>query len=224
MTIHTRIAWAAACAALLAIPAAGMAANATIRVEGATSTLLSERAANIPVAGSATLVDSFDGDSNTVSNQSATSLLVRAVLDASLPVGFDVFNFGGPPSTFITRIGADAMPIDYSVWWKLKVNHVAAQVGTDDVTMHAGDEVLWTFGTGTEDELAVTGPTAPQQVGTPFTVQVSRYDDAAVQSVASGAIRSPHAAGHHRRHGRRDPHHRTGVARCGGHRRQRRAR
>ena len=187
MTIHTRIAWAAACAALLAIPAAGMAANATIRVEGATSTLLSERAANIPVAGSATLVDSFDGDSNTVSNQSATSLLVRAVLDASLPVGFDVFNFGGPPSTFITRIGADAMPIDYSVWWKLKVNHVAAQVGTDDVTMHAGDEVLWTFGTGTEDELAVTGPTAPQQVGTPFTVQVSRYDDAAVQSVASGA-------------------------------------
>ena len=41
-----------------------------------------------PVAGSATLVDSFDGDSNTVSNQSATSLLVRAVLDASLPVGF----------------------------------------------------------------------------------------------------------------------------------------
>lgn len=187
MTIHTRIARATACAALLAIPATGMAASATIRVEGAGTTLLSERAANIPVAGSATLVDSFDGDSNTVSNQSATSLLVRAVLDASLPVGFDVFNFGGPPSTFITRIGADAMPIDYSVWWKLKVNHVAAQVGTDDVTMNAGDEVLWTFGTGMEDELAVTGPTAPQQVGTPFTVQVARYDDNAARSAATGA-------------------------------------
>ena len=187
MTYSTRFARAAACAALLAIPATGLAANATIRVEGSASTLLSERAANIPVAGSATLVDSFDGDSNTVSNQSATSLLVRAVLDASLPVGFDVFNFGGPPSTFITRIGADAMPIDYSIWWKLKVNHEAAQVGTDDITVHSGDEVLWTFGTGTEDELAVTGPAAPQQVGTPFTVQVSRYDDAAVRSAAVGA-------------------------------------
>ena len=186
MTIHTRIAWAAACATLLAIPAAGMAATATIRVEGAGSTLLSERTANIPVAGSATLVDSFDGDTNTVSNQSATSLLVRAVLDATLPVGFDVFNFGGPPSTFITRIGADTMPQDYSIWWKLKVNHMAAQVGTDDITVRAGDEVLWTFGTGTEDELAVTGPTAPQQVGTPFTVQVAKYDDGAVRSAAAG--------------------------------------
>lgn len=187
MTIHTRIARAAACATLLAIPATGLAANATIRVEGAATTLLSERAANIPVAGSATLIDSFDADSNTVSNQSATSLLVRAVLDASLPVGFDVFNFGAGPSTFITRIGGDTMPIDYSIWWKLKVNHVAAQVGTDDITVQAGDEVLWTFGTGVEDELAVTGPTAPQQVGTPFTVQVAAYNDAAVRSAASGA-------------------------------------
>jgi hypothetical protein len=166
-----------------------MAATATIRVEGAGSTLLSERTANIPVAGSATLVDSFDGDTNTVSNQSATSLLVRAVLDATLPVGFDVFNFGGPPSTFITRIGADTMPQDYSIWWKLKVNHMAAQVGTDDITVRAGDEVLWTFGTGTEDELAVTGPTAPQQVGTPFTVP-DPATSMRVVDIASRAVRN----------------------------------
>ena len=81
MTYFHRSAWAIACAAFLAIPATGLAASATIRVEGAGSTLLSERAANIPVAGSATLVDSFTGVSNTVSNQSATSLLVRARSD-----------------------------------------------------------------------------------------------------------------------------------------------
>jgi len=187
VTYFHRSTWAIACAALLAIPATGIAASATIRVEGAGSTLLSERAANIPVAGSATLVDSFSGVSNTVSNQSATSLLVRAVLDASLPVGFDLFPLGQVQSTFITRIGADAMPPDFSVWWKLKVNHAAAQVGTDDVTVRAGDEVLWTFGTGLEDELAVDGPPSPQEVGTPFTIQVARFDDAAVRSVAAGA-------------------------------------
>lgn len=181
--IYTRIAWAVACAAILAIPATGMAASATIRVEGAATTLLSERAANIPVAGTATLVDSFDSDTSTVSNQSATSLLVRAVLDANLSVGFNT-SYG---STFIDRIGADAMPEDYSTWWKLKVNHAAAQVGTDDVPVLEGDGVLWAFGTGLEDELAVDGPTAPQQVGTPFTVQVAKYDDFAVRTVAAGA-------------------------------------
>ncbi len=181
MTKYTRIAWAVACATLLATPAYALGAEtATIRVEGATSTLLSERSANIPTGGTATLVDSFDGDVATSSNQSGTSLLARALLDGGLPVGFT--NYGPGLGVLITRIGPDAQT---AIWvagapfysWKLKVNHAASGVGADSLVMRPGDQVLWSFGDGTEDELDVVGPSAPQMVGAPFTVHVNRYND-----------------------------------------------
>ncbi len=176
MTKYTRIARAVACATLLATPAYALGAEtATIRVEGATATLLSERSANIPTGGTATLVDSFDGDVATSPNQSGTSLLVRALLDGGLPVGFT--DYGPGMGVFIERIGPDAMPVTWSPYWKLKVNHALSSAGTDSLVMRPGDQVLWSFGDGTEDELDVVGPSAPQMVGAPFTVHVNRYND-----------------------------------------------
>ncbi len=179
MTKYTRIAWAVACATLLATPAYAQGAEtATIRVEGATATLLSERSANIPAGGTFTLVDSFDGDVATSPNQSGTSLLGRALLDGGLPVGFT--NYGPGLGVMITRIGPDAAP---AIWfpkapsWKLKVNHALSSMGADSLVVRPGDQVLWSFGDGTEDELDVVGPSAPQMVGAPFTVHVNRYND-----------------------------------------------
>ncbi len=179
MTKYTRIAWAVACATLLATPAYVLGAEtSTIRVEGATATLLSERSANIPASGTTTLVDSFDGDEATSSNQSGTSLLARALLAGGLPVGFT--NYGPGLGVLITRIGPDATPVDWTPTapsWKLKVNHALSSMGSDSLVMRPGDQVLWSFGGPGEDELDLVGPSAPQMVGAPFTVHVNRYND-----------------------------------------------
>ncbi len=187
MTKYTRIAWAVACATLLATPALGLGASATIRVEGATSTLIPRHQANIPPAGSVTLADSSGSPTVSVDSRSATALLVRMLVDANVPVGFSVFDFGSGPSSFITRIGPDAMPASYSPWWKIKVNHKAASVGSDAITLAAGDDVLWAFGDGSEKELALSGPSTPLPVGTPFTVTVATYDDSAARASGAGA-------------------------------------
>ncbi len=192
MTKYTRIAWAVACATLLATPALGLGASATMRVEGATSTLIPRHQANIPPAGSSViLADSFD-PSRTISvpSQSATALLARVLVDANVPVGFSVYDFGSGPSSFITRIGPDAAPAIWftnAPWWKIKVNHKAASVGSDAITLAAGDDVLWAFGDGSEKELALSGPSTPLPVGTPFTVTVATYDDSAARTSGAGA-------------------------------------
>ncbi len=185
-----RIARVVACATLLATPALGIGASATMRVEGATSTLIPRHQANIPPAGSTTLLaDSFDSDTVSVPSDSATALLVRMLADANVQVGFDVFNFGTPPrpSTFITRIGPDAMPESYSPSWKIKVNHKAASVGSDDIMLAAGDDVVWAFGGFEDAELALSGPSTPLPVGTPFAVTVATYDNNAARAPGAGA-------------------------------------
>ncbi len=188
MTKYTRIAWAVACATLLATPALGLGASATMRVEGATSTLIPRHQANIPPAGSSViLADSFDSDTISVRSDSATALLVRMLADANVPVSFTVSNFGEGPSTFITRIGPNAMPASYSPSWKIKVNHKAASVGSDAITLAAGDDVVWAFGGYEDGELALSGPSTPLPVGTPFTVTVATYDNNAARAPGAGA-------------------------------------
>ncbi len=185
MTKYTRIAWAVACATLLATPALGLGASATMRVEGATSTLIPRHQANIPPAGSTTLLaDSFDSDTISVRSDSATALLVRMLADANVPVGFDLYP---GPTTFIMRIGPDATPESWSSSWKIKVNHKAASVGSDDIMLAAGDDVVWAFGGFEDAELALSGPSTPLPVGTPFAVTVATYDNNAARAPGAGA-------------------------------------
>jgi hypothetical protein len=188
VTIHNRIAWAVACAALLGIPAAAMAdSDASIRVEGPDGTVLPERLANVPTGGTSTLVDPDDGETTIVPNNRGTSFLLRTAEAAGLTVGFRVYNFG-TPSAFITRIGSVAAP-PYPGWsWMLKVNHLTTSVGSDDVEIRPGDQILWMPSVyGVPDfELDVVAPAAPRVIGEAFSVRVDRYNDNAVRTAGSG--------------------------------------
>jgi len=189
VTIHTRIAWAVACATLLPMPALALANDAaSIRAEGPDSTVLPERFANVPTGGTSTLVDPTSGQTTVVPNNRGTSFLLRSAEAAGVSVGFRVYDFG-TPSALITRIGPVASPTDWSWSWKLKVNHRATSVGSDDVVIRPGDEILWmpsVYGVP-DSELDVVAPAAPQAVGEAFTVRVDRYDDAGVRTPAGGA-------------------------------------
>ncbi|MBL6634345.1 MAG: hypothetical protein ISP32_08175 [Thermoleophilia bacterium] len=188
MTIHTRIAWAVACATLLPMPAVALANDAaSIRAEGPDATVLPERLANVPTGGTSTLVDPTSGETTVVPNNRGTSFLLRSAEAAGVSVGFRVYNFG-TPSALITRIGPVASPTDWSWSWKLKVNHRETSVGSDDVVIRPGDEILWmpsVYGVP-DSELDVVGPGAPSVVGEAVTVRVDRYDDAGVRTPAGG--------------------------------------
>ena len=188
MTSISRIARAAACASLLAIPAAAVANDtASIRAEGPNSTVLPERSANVPTGGTTTLVDPSDGQTTVVPNNRGTSFLVRTAEAAGISIGFRVYNFG-TPSALITRIGSVASPSDWSWSWKLKVNHRQTSVGSDDVVISPGDTILWMPSVyGVPDlELEVVAPTAPRAVGEAFSVRIDRYDDNAVRTTGNG--------------------------------------
>lgn len=177
MTFSLRAALAAACAAGLATPVAALAVPTTVRVEGTTQTLIAPTQVDVPESGSRTVVDDLDADSIAVPERSATAQLDRAADDAGVPISFDLFDFGSGPSSFITGIGADRAPADFSSFWRLKVNHVSSAVGADEVELASGDEVLWSLGTFSDPELDVAVPSDPVSAGASFTVTVVQYDN-----------------------------------------------
>lgn len=95
----------------------------------------------------------------------------------------DQFGFG----LGLCAIGGKVPPS--SGFWYLKVNHVGSQVGGDQATVGAGDEVLWylapNFPPG--DELQLIGPELARP-GEPFQVQAFSYTDGGERSPAAGAI------------------------------------
>jgi hypothetical protein len=71
--------------------------------------------------------------------------------------------------------------------WYLKLNHKAQSVGGESVKLHAGDEVLWGYGSYPyPNELALSAP-ADVQANVPFTVTVVSYDEKGKKSPAAGA-------------------------------------
>lgn len=141
----------------------------------------------MPASGTTTVGDTTDADTISVSARSATAQLARATTQAVLSLAFTIYNFGAGPTSFVTRIGPDDTPGDWSASWRIKVNHRTSMVGADDVLLDSGDEVLWSFGDSSAPELDVTGPTAPVGAGTEFTVTVGRYDDNGVRTAGAGA-------------------------------------
>jgi hypothetical protein len=185
----------AAIAAALAVPALAAAApiSTVIRVEGASANILSERSVVVDDAAGATVVvsDTTDADTITVPAASATAQLAAATKAAGLPLGFSIFTFPpSPPSSFITRIGAEASPPTLDPAFRVKVNNVTAAVGADAITLRAGDVVTWAFlpfaqSSARELDLAVPGDKFPQ--GQTFTVSVRSFDDAGTGIPAAGA-------------------------------------
>jgi hypothetical protein len=186
MTAFARRALTVACAAGLALPAAALAAAPTVRVEGADATLLAETArAGGPAP--VTVRDAFDADTITVAGTSATAQLAAAATAAGLPLGFSVFDFGGP-SSFITRIGGEAMPASGTPAWRLTVNHTAPQVGADAVTLADGDRAVWALVSDFEArELDVSVSSDLVTVGAAFEATVTSHATDGTSRPAAGA-------------------------------------
>ena len=186
MTFPTRAALAAACASALVIPSMAGALDTTVRVEGVDATIVPTTAVDLPRSGERTVADDLDPDTVTVPEASATSQLDRATGALGASLSFDLFDFGGGPTSFVTRIGEETAPSDFSRFWRLKIDHVASSVGADEALLDEGAEVLWSLSASDEPELDVTGPTAPLTAGTSFTVTVRSFDDAGVATPAPG--------------------------------------
>jgi hypothetical protein len=185
----------AAIAAALAVPALAAAApiSTVLRVEGGSANILSERSVIVDDAVGATVVvnDTTDADTITVPAASATAQLATATKAAGLSLGFSIFTFPpSPPSSFITRIGAEASPPTFDPAFRVKVNNVAASVGADAITLKAGDVVTWAFlpfAQSSARELDLTVPGDKFSQGQTFTVSVRSFDDAGAGIAAAGA-------------------------------------
>lgn len=170
-----------------AVPATVLAATATVRVEGSGATLLPETAVELTGAP-VTLQDTADADRITVPADSATGQLGRAAGAAGLPVGFQLFDFGTGPSSFITSIGGDTMPPSFSPSWRVTVNHVARETGADVTTVAPGDRVVWAFvGDFAARELDIAVSSDLVRAGSPFEVTVTSHATDGTSRPAAGA-------------------------------------
>lgn len=191
MTYFTRMARAAACAALLAVPATGLAAEATIRIEGTTQTVFPETAYVLPAAGTSLAIhDTVDDDVMSVGGRTAAAQLGNA----SRLHGFGFrFTDWGQWGFSLDQIGVDASDWNNGPAWFVKRNHRLAAVGAGSLELDPGDEVLWALSPldGNWEmalaELEVVAPSQPMPTGTPFTVRVTSYDNAGAPTPAAAA-------------------------------------
>lgn len=183
MTLRTGLAVAFA-AGLAAAPAA-VALDTTIRVEGATATLVPESAIPIEGTGTATVFDrSFTPVS--VSRASAFWQLYRATSTTGLGLGFQFFPAFN--SVLVEQIGPDQNA--GTVGWQYRVDHVAPAVGPDARALAQGDTVLWFYGVGDGARELDVAPSADRvAAGTTFTVNVVSYGaDGAAQPGAGARV------------------------------------
>lgn len=186
-----RVARAAACVALLAIPATALAGEATIRIEGTTQTVFPETAYVLPTPDSSLQIrDTVDGDVMSVGGRTAAAQLGNA--SRLHGIGFRFTNWGALGFS-LDLIGVDSSDWNTGPAWFLKHNHRLAAVGAGALNLADGDEVLWALSPldGSYEmalaELDVVAPTAPMVADTPFTVRVDSYDNAGRRTPASGA-------------------------------------
>ena len=186
-----RVARAIACASLLGVPAAAVAGEATIRIEGTTQTVFPETAYVLPAPGSSLPIrDTMDGDVMSVGGRTAAAQLGNA--SRLHGIGFRFTNWPGMGFA-LDLIGVDSSDWNTGPAWFLKHNHRLAAVGAGDLDLADGDEVLWALSPLDSSwemalaELDVVAPSAPMVVGTPFTVRVNSYDNAGTRTPAAGA-------------------------------------
>lgn len=184
-----RLTGAALVVAVLPAIAAAKTAAPILRVEGASANVIPQMA--VPVAGAptatTTIADAIDADTIKVARGSATAQVATAASWLSLPLSFDLFDFGGP-SSFITQVGADRMPASFSPSWRLKVNHKVTSSGSDTTSLRANDSVLWAFVSAFEEpELDLRVATRHRAPGATLQTRVLKYDNDGVATPAAGA-------------------------------------
>ena len=191
MTSIARAACATAFAALLAIPASGLGAEATIRIEGTSRTVLPQTAYVLPAAGtSLTIRDTADGDVMSVGGRTAAAQLGNASRLYGIGFGFTDWGQWG---FALDSVGGDPSDWNTGPAWFVKNNHRVAAVGAGSLELADGDEVLWALSPfdGNYEmalaELDVVGPARPLHDGQAFTVRVDSYDNAGTRTPAAGA-------------------------------------
>jgi hypothetical protein len=191
VTKYARLARATACATLLTIPASAMGAQATVRVEGASGTVIPETAYEMPAPSTTTLLDTGDGDTMTVDSRSAAAQLGAVTTASNLGLGFT--DYGGALGFGLDSIGGVSSDWVNGPVWFLKVNHVFASSGAGSVILSGGDEVLWALGPYDPvtyelalDELDISADIAKAPEGSPITMTVSRYNNDGRRRAAAG--------------------------------------
>lgn len=166
-------------AGLLSVPAQALAATATVRVEGASSTLVhvSASTAGLPV--------SKNGNPPCVANSGADLLEVATGGSWTGPY-FDGFGYS------VETIKGETHTFSSEAFWALWVNNVESQVGICGYTPSSGDEVLL-FPAPTACFPACTFPTevtgVPNGVtaGQSGVVRAVRYQPDGTPAAAAGA-------------------------------------
>jgi hypothetical protein len=189
-TAHRAAVTIAAVAAVAAPAAHGAPVQSDLRVETGGS----------PLAGGSYLTDTVrietdrreacggTGEVKTVEGPTALGLLSDGarVHRALRPLGVsDQFDFGLFVCGVGSFVGSD------SAFWLYKVDHLAPEVGADQLELKGGEEVLWYFSdTGrnvnTGDELVLRAP-ARARPGRAFEVTVLAYDSKGARTPAADA-------------------------------------
>lgn len=184
MTSPTRIARTVALATLLAIPATGVGAEVTVRVEGKDATILPPTRVAIPSPGLATITDTVGGDTRQVNAQTAAVAFSSALAQRSIPFGWSWSDFFQDIN--VSTIGNESptcpnWPTDCS-YFNLRVNGGSAGSGAVGVRLSDGMQIVFAFqrtdpvsGVDALDELDVSSPHRAQAIGQPFTVSVQRF-------------------------------------------------
>jgi hypothetical protein len=182
-------------ALLLATGATAASTTAQLRVVNTTGTTLADQSqvtgdVSIKTDPGATCFGPPGGSGNTVNVPGPSALgIVKDASDTNAalrPLSItDQFSFG----LGICGIGGSAFNQGDSAFWYLKVNHVGAQVGGDQLPIKANDEVLWYLSPGfpPPSELQLVAPPVAQS-GKPFTVRVSAFSDSGQKSPVAGAL------------------------------------
>lgn len=188
--LHLFAATLAASAALAAAtPALAAPVTVNLRVEGSTTPFEG------PVTTDAKTID-HDGSgpqpcdgTNGGYNPSPGATPTGALDDASLTGAFTWAGSwdSGYQDFFVTRIGPDDTPSDFSRSWALVINWAFAPQGGCHMQVHAGDDVLWAFTNYSEPLLQLSGAPARAATGESFPVTVQQNDGSGNRTAALGA-------------------------------------
>ena len=180
-----------AAAVVLCAPAPALATPATVnlRVEGSSSTPfegpITTDAKTIDNSGSGPQpCDGTNGGANPTPGPTATG----ALDDASLTGALTWAGSWDPTyeDFFVTRIGSDDTPSDFSTTWGLFINWILAPQGGCHMQVHQGDDVLWAFSKYGAPLLQLTAP-ARAATGEAFDVTVQQNDGNGNRTAAAGA-------------------------------------
>jgi hypothetical protein len=194
--VSFRLALACALALLLALSTAAATARGpvvSLRVIGAHGKVLAERtvgatATKVKTSPKANCLGAGTGGSGQavkVKGKTALAALARASKRARTLRPLLVTDHFRPEFG-LGLCGVGKSRSTSTLSWYLKVNHKDPQVGGEQATVEAGDEVLWALAPYPYPEELVLRAPGTVRAGKPFQVTVTAYDDSGKHKPAEG--------------------------------------